>query len=367
MPPSRPVILLGHGIRAAGAAHLAPRLLDLGVPVLASWQAKDLIDNDHSLFMGCPGIYGNRAANKALANATEILAIGNRLAIWNVGYGGIRDDQVLSIVSLDEPEVRRYPKAVWIREDCRKFLERPYLPQKDDIGEWRTQCIMWRTAHPWIEDGTHDDAEGFINSYRFFDALNEHLRADEQITIDCGSACASAFQTLKVRPPMRLLSSGGLGEMGCALPAAIGASFARDKGQVICIVGDGAMMMNLQELQTVVHHALPIKIIVCRNDGYLMLKHTQRTAEMPLAGVDAATGVSCPRFQQLAFSFGIRAASVTAWADFDNALPQFLAHPGPALIEYHMHPQQPCVPKVGYHMANGKPVYDTFAEMSPHA
>lgn len=364
MPPSRPVILLGHGIRAAGAAHLAPRLLELGVPVLASWQAKDLVDNTHPMFMGCPGIYGNRAANLALHHATEILAIGNRLAIWNVGYEGIRADQALIIVSLDEPEAKRYPKAKWINEDCRTFLERRVWPQRDDIEPWREKCSMWNTVHRWLEMPTHADTDGCINSYGFFTHLSKFLREDEHIAIDCGSACSSAFQTLRVKPPMRLLSSGGLGEMGCALPAAIGASFARGKGEVICIAGDGAMMMNLQELQTIVHHNLPVKMIVCRNDGYLMIRRTQENASMPHSGVNAATGVSTPRFQQLAFAFGIHAASVTTWEDFDNAVPAWLAHKGPALIEYHMSPNQLIAPKLGYE-AGATAKYSRFDQMHP--
>jgi acetolactate synthase-1/2/3 large subunit len=361
---SRPVILLGHGIRAAGAAHLAPRLLELGVPVLASWQAKDLVDNDHPMFLGCPGIYGNRAANKALAGATEILAIGNRLAIWNVGYGGIREDQELIIVSLDEAEAKRYPHATWIREDCKSFLERSILPLPNEIARWRTQCLLWRAAHPWVESPAHDDTT-YINSYRFFDALHPYLRSDEAIAIDCGAACASAFQTLRVKPPQRIYSSGGLGEMGCALPAAIGVSFARDKGPVLCIIGDGAMMMNLQELQTIVHHQLPVKIIVCRNEGYLMLKHTQRGAGMAYAGVDAASGMSLPDFRRIALAFGITAGEVRTWDDYRRIVPGMLSCEGPCLIEYIMHPEQPCVPKLSYKVKDGKPIYDTFDQMSP--
>lgn len=363
---SRPVILLGNGIRAAGAAHLTPRLLEHGIPVVASWQAKDLVDNEHPMFMGCPGIYGNRAANKVLHHATEILAIGNRLAIWNVGYEGIRDDQALTIVSLDEPEVRRYPKATWIREDCRKFMERPRISQADDISDWRTQCLLWRTAYNWVEVPTHDDADGYLNSYRFFDALLPHLKADEQIAIDCGAACASAFQTLRVRPPQRLYSSGGLGEMGCALPYAIGLSFARNRGAALCIVGDGALMLNLQELATIAQFNLPVKIIVARNDGYLMLKHTQKNAGMRYAAVNEASGVSCPDFTRVAQSFGIPAADVRDWADFERVVPAVMGNDsGPFLIQYWMHPEQPCVPKLGYKTENGRPGYARFDQMSP--
>jgi acetolactate synthase-1/2/3 large subunit len=362
---NRPIILLGHGIRAAAAAHLAPRLLELGVPIIASWQAKDLVDNDHPMFMGCPGIYGTRAANKALAEATEILAIGNRLAIWNVGYEGIRPDQSLIIVSLDKPEARRYPNATWIREDCKSFLERSVIPLPDEIEKWRSTCAAWKVLYAIPEAGTHDDRDGYINSYRFFDGLNWLLRPAEQITIDCGAACASAFQALRVRPPQRIYSSGGLGEMGCALPAAVGVSLATGKREVICIVGDGALMMNLQELQTIVHHNLPVKIIVAVNDGYLMLKHTQTNAGMAHAGVSAASGVSCPDFRRLAAAFGITAAEVRDWDDYHRVVRACLYSEGPALIEYRMHPQQPCVPKLGYDWVDGKNKYARFDDMSP--
>jgi len=357
MPAPRPVILLGHGIRAAGAAHLAPKLLELGVPVLASWQAKDLVDNDHRNFLGCPGIYGNRAANKALYGASEILAIGNRLAIWNVGYDGIRPDQSLAIVTVDYADAGRYPNAEWINMDCRKFLEQD-MPERpsEDISEWVSQCQKWRDDYPAIEYPAHRELDGYTNSYPFFERLNNLLAPDEIITLDCGAACASAFQVLRVRPPMRLLSSGGLGEMGCALPAAVGAAFSH-AGRILCITGDGGLMMNLAELQTVRHHNLPIKIIVAANDGYLMIKHTQKNARMPYAGVNAATGISCPDFYKVASAFGI---SVT------DTLEELFEIPGPALMTFRMHAEQPMAPKLGYHWEDGKPVYDRFDMMSPH-
>jgi acetolactate synthase-1/2/3 large subunit len=365
MQASRPVILLGHGVRAAGAAHLVPKVLDWGIPVLASWQAKDMIDHDHRMFMGCPGIYGNRAANKALYEANEVLAIGNRLSIWNVGYEGIDKYKRLYMVDVDESEVRKPSNAhaKWIKQDAKSFIEE-HEPKSSGIEAWLLQCSVWREQYPTIE-AAHDDAGGYINSYLFFDRLNGYLRQDEIVAIDCGSACASAFQALKTRPPMRLLSSGGLGEMGCALPAAIGASFARNKGEVICIVGDGGLMLNLQDLQTIVHHQLPIKIIVCVNDGYLMIKHTQANAGMTPSGVDVASGVSIPRVQQLAMIFGFDAALVQSWRDFQQAMPQFFDHKGPALIEYRMHPQQKCVPKLEPVFVEGKPTSPRFSDMSP--
>lgn len=339
----RAAILIGNGIRNAGRADLAPKLLELGVPVVASWQAKDLLDSDHPLFMGCSGLYGNRAANIAIANATQVYCIGNRRAIWNVGYEGLKS-------------YKEVPEVNWDLFSKVPFGNDP----------WAEQCMAWKRAHPWLESPTHDDTNGFINSYRFFDRMTEYFAPDEQVTIDCGSACASAFQVMRVRPPQRLYSSGGLGEMGCALPAAIGVSFARNKGRVISIVGDGAMMLNLQELQTIVHHQLPIKIFVAVNDCYMMIRKTQKLAGMAYSGVNSNTGVSCPDFRRLALSFGITAAEVRTWEDFERIVPGSLSSEGPVLVEYHMDPNQLIYPKLDpMRDASGKVSSPPFDRMSP--
>jgi acetolactate synthase-1/2/3 large subunit len=153
--------------------------------------------------------------------------------------------------------------------------------------------------------------------------------------------------------------------MGCGLPMAIGASFARNKGEVLCMIGDGGAMMNLQELQTIAHHKLPIKIIVFDNDGYLMIKHTQKIAGNPLFGVDKATGVSCPSFSAVAKAFEIPACRIVSWVGFDREIKWFMNAPGPALMVYHMDPEQPLVPKLNPIFIDGKPTSPRFCDMSP--
>lgn len=350
----RPVILLGNGARGCNVA----RLLELGIPVLTSWQAKDLVDNDHPSYLGSPGIYGQRAANKVLHEADQVLAIGNRLAIWNVG-AGIRKDQELIQVELDKDELR--PGASSIFGDCKSIIGKLHKTERHD---WYYQCLQWKYDYPLVE-ACHDDVGGYINSYRFMERLQDFLRPDEVIATDMGTAHISAHQVLRLKPPQRIISSGGLGEMGCGLPLAIGASFARNKGEVLCLVGDGGAMMNLQELATIWHHQLPVKIIVFRNDGYLMLKHTQKGAKVPYHGVDKATGLSCPSFRALAHAWGMQACDIRNWSDFEQAIPALFAAEGPALVEYHMHPEQPLVPKLGYTLVNGEKTYDRFDSMSP--
>lgn len=360
-PPQleRPVFLIGHGARGADFS----AILGLNVPVLTSWQAKDLIDNHHPSYFGCPGIYGNRAANKILHDADKIIAVGNRMSIWNVGYEGPRPDQDVLMVDVDEAEVLKFPNAQWRWQDAKDFIE-AFRGTKPKDGEWIRRCRAWAVEHPWLEFPTHEDTK-YINAYRFTAGLQKYLREDEVIVTDMGTALICAHQVLRLKPPQRLMTSGGLGEMGCALPAAVGASFARNRGEVLCLNTDGGMMLNLQELQTIVHHKLPIKIIVYRNEGYLMIKHTQKNARMQEYGVDPVSGVSFPKYHQLAYSLGMYAATVRTWEDYSTAIPAMFAHKGPCLIEYHMAPDQPLVPKLDPIFVDGKPTSPPFWKMSP--
>lgn len=356
---SKPVILLGHGVRAAGASIAA--LMDLDIPVLTSWQAKDLVDNCHHNYFGSPGIYGQRMANKVLYEADQIVAIGNRLAIWEIGYEGPRPDQQLIMVDCDGEEVAKFPQAVWVKEEIPAFIETCKAANHED---WLLYCAGERDKAPLIERA-HDDNE-YINSYRFTQALEKHLRPDEVIVTDMGTPLICAHQVLRLRPPQRLMTSGGLGEMGCALPAAIGASFARNKGEVLCLHADGGMMLNLQELQTIVHHNLPIKIIVYENGGYGMIRETQDKAGLPRAGVSKDNGVSLPDFRKVAQSFGIAACDVRTWDDFNKAIPMLFASKEPGLVVYHMDPEQPMVPKLDPIYVDGKPTSPPFWKMSPY-
>jgi acetolactate synthase-1/2/3 large subunit len=266
------------------------------------------------------------------------------------------------MVDLDGDEVKKFPNAEWWREDCKTFVANCFVEGNED---WLKRCRGWSVQHPWLEFPAHNDTD-FINAYRFTAGLQPYLRPDEVIVTDMGTALICAHQVLRLKPPQRLMTSGGLGEMGCALPAAIGASFARGRGEVLCLNTDGGMMLNLQELQTIVHHKLPIKIIVYRNEGYLMIRHTQKNARMKEHGVHPESGVSFPRYQQLAFALGIPAAHVRTWEDYKTAIPQLFNHKGPALLEFHMDPVQPLVPKLEPIFVDGKPTSPPFCKMSPY-
>jgi acetolactate synthase-1/2/3 large subunit len=153
--------------------------------------------------------------------------------------------------------------------------------------------------------------------------------------------------------------------MGCGMPAAIGASFARGKGEVLCLVGDGGMMLNMQELQTIAHHQLPIKIIVFENDGYSMIKGTHKNMNLPYAGVDRASGVSMPDFCKLAAAFNISTCSVNQWDTLRQRLGLLFKIKGPFLMVINIDPEQEFVPRLKPIMSEGKITPARFDQLSP--
>jgi acetolactate synthase-1/2/3 large subunit len=359
----RPVIILGHGVRAANAD--AERLLEMRVPILTTWQGMDLVDNFHPMYFGRTGIYGQRCANKILYEASHIIAIGARLCPWGIGHAGFRPEQRITMVDIDEREAAKFknPKAELILMDAAAFV-REFDPTVQ-CASWLKQCERWREQWDWIEHPTHDDTNGYINSYQLMRRLEPYLHRAEVIVVDTGSLMCPVFQALRVRPPQRVITAGGLGEMGNALPGAVGASFARNKGEVLAFIGDGGMMMNLQELATVRHHSLPIKMMVFENDGYSMIKGTFANVGKPRRGVDKASGLSFPDFQKVARAFGIASSSIRDWAGFDAMIPTMLAEPGPFLLQVHIDPEQLFMPRLKPVIKDGVITPARFDQLSP--
>jgi acetolactate synthase-1/2/3 large subunit len=371
----RPLIWLGVGVRMANAEREASKLVEaLGIPVLLSWSAIDLMPSDHHLVMGRAGIYGQRAANFILQSCDALIAIGTRLSILQVGYDitEFARDASVTVVDIDETELGKYPDRFdcSICADAGDFLKemgrqltRIEIPRCDD---WLTWCDDIKAKFPPIGP-EHDDKNGYINSYRLMNRLTPYLKNDQVIVTDMGTALLSGHQALSITPPQRLLTSQGLGEMGFGLPAAIGASFARDRGEVLCLNCDGGMMMNIQELQTIAHYHLPIKIIIFNNDGYLMIKHTQKAIlGSRYSGTDRNSGVSCPDFSKVADAFGSAAYQIRTWEEFDSKMPLVQSESGPVICEVFMDPEQFFHPKVGVAVQkDGSLVSPPLEDMSP--
>ncbi|HEY8025385.1 MAG TPA: thiamine pyrophosphate-binding protein [Burkholderiaceae bacterium] len=351
----RPLLWLGHGIRLAGAERkIAPLLELLSVPALISWAGIDMIDSSHPLVYGRAGVYGQRSANFVLQNCDYLLNIGVRMAVPQIGYDitELARAARIDVVDIDADEVKKHASRVTEMVVCDaavfidalvERLQHAVIKRK---SEWIALCDHYREQFPWV-DSEHDDREGFMNSYRFMERLNQFFKPNQIVVTDMGTALLSGHQVLRTKNGQRLMTSTGLGEMGFGLPAAIGASFATERGEVMCLNCDGGMMLNLQELQTIVHHQLPIKLFIFNNDGYLMIKHTQRAMfKSSHVGTDRASGVSCPDYTKVATAFNMPAYQIHTWDECDSTLELVQAAKGPVICEVFMHPEQVFSPKL---------------------
>jgi len=371
----RPILWLGNGIRLSGAVNkIEPLLNSLGIPALVSWAGIDMIDSDHPLVFGRAGVYGQRSANFILQNSDYVLAIGTRLAIPQIGYdlSELARAAIIDVVDIDPQEAIKH--KVRTREaiicDAGVFIdllmrsiEKNPLSQKTD---WLNQCNLYRDEFSWVGP-EHNDQKGFMNSYRFMQHLNGFFKPNQVVVTDMGTALLCAHQVLKIHAGQRLMTSTGLGEMGFGLPAAIGASFALNHGEVMCLNCDGGMMLNLQELQTIVHHQLPIKIFVFNNDGYLMIKHTQNALfKAGYVGTDKASGVSCPDFTKIGAAFDLPTYQIHNWEECDSVLQQVQAAKGPLICEVFMHSEQLFTPKLSLVVKeDGSLVSPPLEDLSP--
>ena len=351
----RPLLWLGNGIRLAGAQKLIEPLLDLlRIPALVSWAGIDMIDSKHPLVFGRAGVYGQRAANFILQNCDYLLTIGTRLAIPQIGYdlSELARGARIDVVDIDPQEAFKHNTRTeeMIVCDASEFmgliielLKQRVIERKDD---WLAKCNAYQDQFPWVGP-EHDDKGGFMNSYRFMERLNTFFKKDQIVVTDMGTALLCGHQALHIADGQRLMTSTGLGEMGFGLPAAMGVSFATERGEVMCLNCDGGMMLNLQELQTIVHHQLPIKLFIFNNDGYLMIKHTQNALfKSGYVGTDKASGISCPDYTKIAGAFDIPAFQIRSWQDCDEILDQVQAATGPVICEVFMHPEQLFTPKL---------------------
>jgi acetolactate synthase-1/2/3 large subunit len=373
----RPVFWLGHGIRLTGAEAKVRPLLDVcPFPTLISWAGLDMLEGTHPLNFGRAGVYGDRAANFVVQNADLVIAIGNRMAIPMIGYEHSEFAREAKVVQVDidqlELDKTRDISDVALLADAGRFIDAllarftAHPIEAAAFQEWVTTCRGYRNKYPLVGP-EHADANGYINSYRFIDKLCEHFKPDQIVTTDMGTALLSGHEAIRLKSGQRLMTSTGVGEMGYGLPAAIGASFARNKGEVICLNCDGGMMMNLQELQTVAHHRLPIKLIIFNNDGYLMIKHTQKNLfQGRYSATNAVSGVTCPDFGKIAAAFDMPYFSIKTWDDFDAAIGQIQAAEGPVICDVFMNPEQYFYPKLSLALRkDGSIVSPPLEDMSP--
>jgi acetolactate synthase-1/2/3 large subunit len=364
----RPLVLGGMGIKLSSAKDKFKKFINTTqLPTTLSWSGIDLLPTNHSCNYGRFGLYGQRAANFIAQNADLIIVLGSRLALPQVGYdfNQFARGAKIVVVDIDELELNKYERTIKYNHNVSIVLDKlleNVTKINPDISEWKTKCDYYRSEYPIINDDYKDDK--YVNSYSFVNKLTQQLSDDEIIVTDMGTGLLSGHQAGHLKENQTMFTSQGLGEMGVGLPYAIGAAFAEPNKQITCLNCDGGIMMNLQELQTIVQHNLPVKIFIFNNDGYLMIKHTQKLFfNGRYNSVDSNTGIQLPEFERIAYGFKIPYIRIDKIEDLDGI---DLNYNSPVIIEVFMDPEQNFIPKVKGVILEDESIFaPPLEEMSP--
>lgn len=372
----RPVILAGKGLRTPGAQELFEKIIRrLGIPVTTSWQAIDLLASDDPLYCGRPGDIGNRPGNFAVQNSDLLLVLGCRLSIRHTSHNwkAFARHAFKIQVDADPSELQKptvqldMPVCCDVRlflEELDRLLDRERFDTKLHAG-WLDWCRQRLARYPVVLP-RHRALKGeLINPYHFVDELFHQLAKDDVIVCGDGSANVVGFQAAMIKRGQRMFCNTGDASMGYDLPAAVGAAVAREGGRVICLAGDGSIQLNIQELQTVVHHALPVKIIVLNNAGYVSIRTSQANFFKRFVGEGPNSGVSFPDMVKLAQAYGLPAIRVSG-EGFEQQLAKALAAPGPMVIDVILDPEQTFEPKLSSRqLPDGRMVSAPLEDMFP--
>lgn len=351
-----PLLVLGNGIRLAGAVDEAATLVErLNVPFVTSILGKDLFAWDHPLNAGTPGIAGQRGANIVTQNCDFMLVIGSRMMLRQVGFNfeKFAPNARMAMVDIDEGELNKKSvrAGLKLRADAGVFIK-ALLAQTGPAAapamhmDWPAYCRRMRDLYNGADRWHHEQDKKRVNSYLFCELLGDRLAADVPVITSNGTAYISPLQVFRQKAGQRLIYNKACAAMGYGLPAAIGACAAKN-GPVVCLENDGSLQMNIQELQTVVHHKLPVKMVVFNNDGYLSIKITQKNFFPDnICASTPESGVSCPDLAKIAAAYGIPFARLEGEGPAAEAIDSLMAEKGPAILEVMMDPWQMMYPKV---------------------
>ena len=352
----RPVFHAGYGIRLSGAYKYFRSVAEkLNIPIVTYWNAVDLIEDDNPLYCGRAGNMGDRPGNWAIQNADLILAVGTRISIRQVGYNWktwARAAEVI-MVDVDSAELKKptihVEMPIWA--DAKDFLEKLDSLTVGPISksyDWINTCQRWKRDYPavlprqWAENGKT------ANVYAFVRYLSSCLPENSLTAVSNGACCVVGNQAYVIQKGSRMANNSAIASMGYGLPAAIGTCIGGGRKQTICLEGDGSIMMNLQELQTVLTNKLPIKIFLINNNGYHSIRITQNNlfSGHPKVGIGPESGdLSFPSFELIAKAFGYPYYSAHSNAEMKDVVNKVLDQDGPAFCEIFTDTKQVWEPK----------------------
>lgn len=388
----RPVFNVGNGVRIAGAHEVLMKVIErLGIPVVTGWNSQDAIYDQHPLYTGRAGGMGDRAGNFAVQNSDLVFSVGSRLSIRQVGYNYQTWARAAYVIVNDvDAEELKKPSVhadMRIHADAKDLLEtlEAYLEQEQESGQlpmpvfgggkgledldWRETCRMWKETYPVVlpKHMNHGDDEP-ANVYALVKELSSRLKEGQITVVGNGSACVAGGHGYTIKKGQRFITNSAIASMGYDLPAAIGACMADHSQDIILLTGDGSIQMNLQELQTIIHHKMPIKIFLINNGGYHSIRQTQKNFfGEPLVGIGADShDLSFPDMEKLAEAYGYPYVKACHNSQLGEAVAQTLSMEGPVICEVFVSTDQNFEPKSSAkRLPDGTMVSPPLEDLSP--
>ena len=369
----QPVLLLGSGIQISNTEKQAIAFAELlKIPVLTAW-SHDVISSDHPLFFGRPGTIGTRPGNMILQNSDLLLVLGSRLNIRQISYNydAFAPKAFKVHVDIDRQEFKKpFPKMdLNIHMDLRDFFLRinklfPVDYPVNKHSDWISWCKIVRDKYS-IKDDDYRVKNDSINAYHLIPELIR--QSPENAIFACGdaTACIVPFQTAHLKDGMNMFSNSGCASMGYDLPAALGAAVADPDRKVICFAGDGSIMMNIQELQTLSASRLNVLLVILDNGGYLSIKQTQTNFFGRFHGSNPTSGITFPNFARVAESFGLSAKELDP-LHWRSELSEVLNTSGPRVIVAKLDQEQEFEPRLKSKMVDGVIQTPVLEDMYPH-
>lgn len=354
----RPVIYAGYGIRLANAHDDFKKIVNkLSIPVITYWNSIDLIETEDIHYIGRGGNMGDRPGNFAIENADLILAIGTRLSIRQVGYNykiWAKNAKVI-MVDIDKEEFKKHTIHVDLKvhSDAKIFLQKLYNSlESKSYGplheSWLTTCNSWKNKYKVVDESKYNKDKNHVNVYAFVDYLSKALPPHSLTAVSNGACCVVGSQAFYIKEGTRFHNNSAIASMGYGLPASIGACISQNKKETICLEGDGSIMMNLQELETISSNKLPIKIFLINNNGYHSIRITQNNIfkDHTKVGIGPESNdLAFPDFKKIAYAFDIPYTSASNTNEMKKVIDETIKTSGPMFIEIFTDTKQLWEPK----------------------
>lgn len=372
----RPLIHLGHGVRLSnGEKEVLKFFNKFKIPFVVTWNADDIISSNHPMYFGRPGAFGERGSNFIVQNCDFYLSIGTRLPYMVTGYNSknfASKAKFKCMVDIDKFELNKKDMNFNLKVKCdaKYFLQKLFkkLRKFNTSNHWIHYCQRMRKKYPILIKKMIQEKK-YVNSYFFIKTLSKLTKQNDSIITDMGFSFTTSHQAMEIKQNQNFYTNSGHAPMGWGLPAAIGAFYARRKkiNNIICLTGEGGLQMNLQELATVMHNKIPLKIFIFNNGGYLTIKQTQILGfKGRIMGADKKSGLSFPNYNKIANSHKMEYMKIKNHSGLSNKIKNILKNKKPIICEIMMNPNEEQIPKaINRRDKNGKSVPTEFEDMYP--